>query len=54
MKFAPEVHEVNLKGTKNPVVKPSLSKKVGAGLRNRLQEKLNFMNQGNFNTLADT
>lgn len=53
MRFAPEVHEVNVNGTKKPI-KSAMGKKVGTGLRNRLQEKLNFMNQeGQFNTLAD-
>ena len=52
MRFAPEVHEINNKGTKNPI-KSSMSKKVGLGLRNRLQEKLGFLNEGQFNTLAD-
>ena len=52
MKFAPEVHEISNKGTKNPI-KSTMSKKVGAGLRHRLQEKLGYLNQGQFNTLAD-
>jgi len=49
MKFTPEVHEVNRNGTKNPI-KSSVGKKVANGLRNRLQEKLNFMSQGQYNT----
>jgi len=52
MKFTPEVHEVNRAGTKNPI-KSVVGKKVASGLRSRLQDKLNFMNQGQFNTLAD-
>ena len=43
MRFAPEVHEVNIKGTKNPI-KSTASRKMGNALRNRLQEKANYMN----------
>ena len=30
-----------------------MAKKVGQNLRKRLHEKLNFLNEGQFNTLAD-
>lgn len=52
MRFAPEIHEVNLKGTRQPI-KCKMSRKVEMGLRQRLQDKLNFLNAGQFGTLAD-
>lgn len=52
MLFSPEVHAINLRGTKNPI-KSNVGKKVGSVLRDRLNEKLNFLNTGQFNTLAD-
>ena len=52
MIFTPEVHAINLRGTKKPIVS-STAKKIGAALKNQLHEKLNFLNAGNFGTLAD-
>jgi len=54
MRFAPEVHEINHFGTKKPKIKSPLSKKAAAGLRSRMQEKLNFLNVGQNGTLADS
>lgn len=52
MRFAPEIHEVNLKGTRQPI-KSKMARKMEVGLRQRMQDKLNFLNQGQFGTLAD-
>lgn len=52
MRFAPEIHEVNLKGTRQPI-KSKMARKVEQGLRQRMQDKLNFLNGGNFGSLGD-
>ena len=51
MRFAPEIHEINYKGSKNPIASQTKGKR--AGLRNRLEEKLDYLNSGQFGTLAD-
>ena len=53
MRFAPEIHEVNLRGTKKPIIASKMAKSMGQAMRDRLQEKLNFLNAGQFGTLAD-
>ena len=36
MRFAPEVHEVNHAGTKKPLIKSPMAKKVAAAMRIRM------------------
>ena len=52
MKFAPEIHEVNLRGTKNPIV-AAKTNKAALAMRQRMAEKMDFLNTGAFGTLAD-
>lgn len=52
MRFAPEIHEVNLRGTKHPIVAKATDKGALA-MRRRMEEKMNMMNSGNFGNLAD-
>ena len=42
MRFAPEIHEINHRGTKKPI------KRAGQGLRGRLEQKLDYLNSGQF------
>lgn len=51
MLFTPEVHEINVRGTKKPI-KGGSSKK-GGQMRGRMQDKLDYLNANQFNTLAD-
>lgn len=49
MKFAPEIHAVNLRGTNKPIV----TKGSKQAMRERLQGKLDYLNAGNYGTLVD-
>ena len=49
MRFAPEVHEIDLKGRRQPI-KSKTSKRA---LRDRMNAKMDFLNQGQYQTLAD-
>ena len=52
MRFAPEIHEVNLKGTRKPI-KSKMARKVEHGLRSRMQEKLNMLDEGHFGNMDE-
>ena len=49
MRFAPEIHEVNLRGTRHPIVAKATDK-TALAMRRRMEDK---MNSGNFGNLAD-
>lgn len=52
LRFRPEVHEVNVTGSKRPILSARPSKRP-TGLRQRMQEKLEYLNAGINGTLAD-
>ena len=49
MKFAPEIHGVNLKGSKKPIIVKGKNK----ARMNRLEQRLDYLNADQYGTLAD-
>lgn len=47
MRFAPEIHEVNLRGTRHPIVAKATDK-ASLAMRRRMEEKMNAGDYGNF------
>ena len=51
MKFTPVIHEVNLRGTRHPIVAKATDK-ASLAMRRRMEEKMNMI-AGDFGNLAD-
>jgi len=49
MKFAPEIHEVNTRGSKKPIV----SKGKNKARMQRLEQRLDYLNADQYETLVD-
>jgi len=50
MRFAPEVHEVNHAGSKQPI-KSTKANRLAVAMRQRMEEKLAFLNGGTFDAM---